>query len=206
MRRYLRNLIKMFAVCFFSYASIGVFPHEGTAQNPWESQQPVLTVTSSASEYDQFEPIVLTLTVSLEGHGTEDDHRRPTDFYVTTYEAGTIGIVSATRNGRPIQPAIGTLRFDDSPVALQIRSLRRLVGGTALTIPLDLQFAPSLGGSRLSVKLLDPAGRNSVLTYPLGERGLYVLQFVYEYTGPDHGWVHPFRGKILSNAVRFRVR
>jgi hypothetical protein len=205
MRRYLRNLVKMFALCVLSWASIGVLPNEGAADDK-RAKQPVLTATSSASEYDQFEPILLTLTLSLQGRVAEDDRRQPIAFYVTTYEAGTIGIVSATRDGKPIQPKIGTLHFDDIPVALQIRSLRRLVGGTALTIPLDLQYAALLGGSQLSMKLLHSAGRNLVLSYPLGERGLYELQFVYEYTGPDHGWVHPFRGKILSNAVRFRVR
>src|SRR5947208_159912 len=121
MRRYLRNLAKMFALCVLSWASIGVLPNEGAADDK-RAKQPVLTATSSASEYDQFESILLTLTLSLQGRVAEDDIA----FYVTTYEAGTIGIVSATRDGKPIQPKIGTLHFDDIPVALQIRSLRRL--------------------------------------------------------------------------------
>jgi hypothetical protein len=196
MRRYSRNLVKIFAVCFLSCAIIAVLPHEGTAQNPWASQ-PVLTATSSASEYSQFEPILLTLTLSLRGR----------DIYVTTYEAGTIGIVSATRDGKPIQPAIGIVDFDSNPQSLQSQALRRLTAGTAVTIPLDLLFAPLYGVSQIRVKQLDPAGTDLNLSYPLRVSGLYVLQFVYEYTGPDHSWTpRVFRGKILSNAVRFRVR
>src|SRR2546428_12411921 len=102
MRCYLRNLVKMFVLCL-SCSSIGVLPHEGAAQD--EAKRPVLTATSSASEYSQFEPILLTLTLSLQGSGAEDDRRQPVAFYVTTYEAGTIDIVSATRDGKPIEPA-----------------------------------------------------------------------------------------------------
>lgn len=156
------------------------------------------TVESAATVYDLSEPIRLTLTLHL-------DSSFQTDVTVTTFEAGTISVVSATRDERPIEPIQGTVRFEDDPVLLQIDALRTITPGDHVTIPFNVPHIPSRG-SELIVEQLEPEDKHVALIYPLMESGLYRLQFLYHYTGPDDELSHVFRGEILSNEISFHLR
>jgi hypothetical protein len=156
------------------------------------------TVSSAATSYDRSEPIRLTLSLRL-------DSSVQTDVTVTTFEAGTISVVSATRDEKPVEPLKGTVRFEDDPVLLQIDALRTLTPGDRMTIPFDVPHIPS-EGSKLIVEQLEPEDKHVALIYPLMEPGLYRLQFLYHYTGPDDGKPNIFRGEVPSNTITFRLR
>jgi hypothetical protein len=156
------------------------------------------TVRSASTEYGLSEFISLTLTLSL-------DPNARTDVTVTTFEAGTISVVSATRDGESIEAMKGAANFVEDPVLLQVRFLRTIAPGKSVTIPFEVQLVPGQG-SLLTVEQLDPQGAHTSLIYPLVGLGLYRLQFLYKYTGPDNGRPNVFRGSLLSNEVHFRLR
>src|SRR5437868_7031447 len=60
--------------------------------------QPKLTVSASKEAYDLSERIVLTLTLSLDERRHRTEHL-PAEMTVETFEADTVSVVSATRNG-----------------------------------------------------------------------------------------------------------
>jgi Effector protein len=175
--------------------------------------RPRFTVSSSKEAYDLSERIILTLTLSLNKHfslkdteeessGEEVERRAPAQVTVETFEAGTINVVSATRDGKPIEPTGGVIRFEDDPVGIQGRLLATIGPGDRVKIPFNVPHLSSQG-SRLVVVEVNPGVTNFTQIYSLQEPGLYTLQFRYHYTGPDDGKPDVFRGEILSNPVSF---
>jgi hypothetical protein len=124
---------------------------------------------------------------------------------VETFEAGTISVVSAKRNGRSIDPTKGLSRYEDDPRGIQIASLTTLTPGDQVKIPFNIPHLSSQG-SRLILVELGPESENFALIYSLKEPGLYTFQFRYHYTGPGGGKPNVFRGEILSNPVSFLLR
>jgi hypothetical protein len=172
--------------------------------------RPRFTVTSSKEAYVPTQRIMLTLTLSLKkrfwSRDTEEvEHGAPAKVTVETFEAGTISMVSATRDGKPIEPTQGLARYDDDPVGIQIDSLKTIGPGDHVAIPFDIPHLSSQG-SRLVVVELNPESENLALIYSLQEPGWYTLQFRYRYTGPEDGKPNVFRGELLSNPVSFLVR
>jgi Effector protein len=175
--------------------------------------RPRFTVSSSKEAYDLSERIILTLTLSLNKHfsptdteeessGEEVEHRDTSKVTVETFEAETISVASATRNGNPIEPTDGATRYVDGPVGIQIRSLTTIGPGDHVTIPFDIP--QSNEGSRLITAQPNPQSTTKItLIYSLAEPGWYRLQFRYHYTGPDDGKPNVFRGELLSNPVSF---
>jgi hypothetical protein len=155
-------------------------------------------VTPSKAEYDPSEKIVLTLTLRLNKHF-------PAQATVDTFDPNTISVVSATRNGKPIEPALGIVRYVDDPVYHQILSLTTIGPGDQATIPFHIPALPGKG-SRLIVVQLNPESEHVALFYSLAEPGWYTLQFRYLYIGPDSGKPNVFRGELRSNPVTFRIR
>jgi hypothetical protein len=160
---------------------------------------PTFTVTSSAPEYDRSEPIRLTLTLSL-------DSNLQTPVTVSTFKSGSISIALAMRNGASISPTEGAVRFVQAPKLLQIASLTTIAPGEHVIIPFEVTLVPGQG-SRLIVERINPEGSHDALIYSLTEPGQYVLQFLYQYTGPENDESPSvFRGEVLSNTIRFRLR
>jgi hypothetical protein len=155
------------------------------------------TVSSARREYALSEPVILTLTLKLNPHFQGQ-------MTVATFEAGTISVRSATRNGTPISSTTGSVRFIDDPVTMQIASLRTISPGDHVTIPFNIPRI-SNQGSDLIVKQIELLG-NVTSIYPLTEPGLYRVQFLYHYTGPDDGKPNVFRDEVLSNQISFRLR
>jgi Effector protein len=169
--------------------------------------RPRFTVSSSKEAYDLSERIVLTLTLSLDERLSRKDteeveHRDTSKVTVETFEAETISVASATRNGKPIEATDGATRYVDGPVGIQIRSLTTIDPGDHVTIPFDIP--QSNEGSRLITAQPNPQSTTKIaLIYSLAEPGWYRLQFRYRYTGPDGGKPNVFRGELLSNPVSF---
>jgi hypothetical protein len=154
--------------------------------------RPEFNAVASKQDYDRPEQIRLTLTLSLDRHVWTKSQ-----VTVATFEAGTISVVSI-RNGKPIQPSISSVDFENHPRSMQIASLKTIARGDVVTIPFE--------GSRLVMRELNPDRNDIALVYPLTEPGLYTLRFRYHYTGPDGGKPNVFRGVLLSNPVSFRVK
>jgi Effector protein len=177
--------------------------------------RPKFTVSSSKEAYDPSERIILKLTLSLPKHFRPSDeeerdkeeieHRTPAQVTVETFEADTISVVSARRNGEAIKPTLGTVRYLDNPVMHEVRSLTTIGPGDHAAIPFIIPGLPNQG-SRLITVRLNPESEHLALIYSLAEPGWYTLQFRYLYTGPDGGKPNVFRGELRSNPASFLVR
>lgn len=164
-----------------------------------ERREPLaFTVTPSARAYERSERITLTLALGL-------DRRARAGATVTTYGPGSIRVVSARRDGKAITPLEGTANFEVDPFLLQTTFLTTIGPGERVTIPFAVPQVPG-AGSVLIVERLDPDGAHTSRIYPLEKPGLYTFRFLYRYTGPDDGRPNVFRGEVLSNTVRFRLR
>jgi hypothetical protein len=180
---------------------------------------PALTVTTSAPAYDRFEPIMLRATVGLHAPSMKEKKNaqgkidqvedqtanRSGEVTVATFEAGTIKVISASVDGKPIVPSFALVRFVDDPVLAQVGSLRTMEPREHVLIPLDTSNVPGTG-SHLIVEELHQVVGNIAWIYSLTKPGLYKLQLAYQYTGPDNGSANVFRDRILSNVVTFTVR
>jgi hypothetical protein len=157
------------------------------------------TVSSARPEYALSEPVRLTLTLSL-------NPQSRTEMTVTTYEPGTISVVSATRDGKPISSTEGGANFEVDPILLQVEFLKTIAPGDNVTIPFVVPHIPDQG-SLLIVHHLDPdRAAHGSRSYPLAEPGLYTLKFLYHYVGRDGGKPNVFRGEVSSNTISFRLR
>jgi hypothetical protein len=169
--------------------------------------RPRFIVTSSKGAYDLSERIVLTFTLRLNKRfrardREEIENRAPAEMTVETFEAGTISVVSATRDGKPIQPTNGAARYLDDFGGIQIRSLTTIGPGNHVTIPFDIP--QSNEGSQLITVQPNPQSSTKIaLIFSLAEPGWHTFQFRYHYTGPDGGKPNVFRGALLSNPVGF---
>jgi hypothetical protein len=172
--------------------------------------RPRFIVSSSKEAYDPSERIILTLTLSLKKHfrpkdAEEIENHALAQVTVETFEEGTITVVSATRNGKPIEPTLGVDRFLSDPVQTQVNSLKTIGSGEHVTIPFSIPVLPGQG-SRLIVVRLHPESEHHALIYSLARPGWYTLQFRYLYTGLDDGKPNVFRGELISNPVSFLLR
>ena len=172
----------------------------GSSINVQIGQFPLtFTVSSAKSEYALSDPISLTLTLSLNPHfGTE--------MSVTSYEVGTISVISATRDGKPISPTEGAADFEMDPILFQVESLKIIAPGDRVAIPFVVRHVPG-HGSLLIVEELNPDKDDHLSrVFSLAEPGLYTFQFLYHYTGPDGGKRNVFRDEVSSNTISFRLR
>jgi hypothetical protein len=195
-----------------------VFVCEGIADSSDErSLRPTFSVSSFKKVYDASEPVILTLTLGLTGEPENSEHwvgrqgarrqkAKPAGgITVATFEAGTIDVAFAGRDGHLIVPILTTARFEDDSGLLQLASLTRISPGEHVTIPFNVPFVANRG-SKLIVEQIVPESDTLAFIYSLAEPGKYTLQLFYHYTGPSNGMPNVFRDRIGSNPVSFIVR
>jgi hypothetical protein len=210
------QFMKMLSGALYGVLLTIAFVSDGIADSSDElSLRPTLSASSSKKVYKALEPVILTLTLSLPGESEKVERsgdgrgfRRPGregGVTVATFEAGTIDVDVAIRNGHFIEPTLTVVHFVDDPTVRQVASLTRIFPGERTIIPFDVPFQ-SDRGSELVVKQIVPESETLGFVYSLAKPGRYTLQFSYHYTGPTDGTHHVFRDKIRSNTISFLVR
>ena len=136
---------------------------------------PEFVIKPSATSYDRSEPINLIFSLRLGRRHIASTHeitrhvsKSSPKLTVSTFDAGTIGVIFATRDGLAIEPSKGSIRFYENPPQLQVASLRTLGPGHRIEIPFKLLLLPS--GIRMMPNAVDlvkskhQAGGGSLLT------------------------------------------
>jgi hypothetical protein len=99
---------KAFRQLFHILVALLVLTHGGVAgASDGAAPVPKFSATSSAAEYNLFEPIELDLSISFEhqhfhGNGDQKILNSGPKATVATFDAGTVSVVIVTRNGAPI--------------------------------------------------------------------------------------------------------
>jgi hypothetical protein len=158
-------------------------------------------VTPSKRRYAVGEQVDLRLALRLAS-------RARSGVSVSTYANGTVHVrsVKRTRRGkrRPIRPHRSVMDFEEDPLLVQVESLTTIAPGEKATIPYDVELDGTAGVVLTDVRLRR-SQEHVALVYRLTGPGLYTLRLSYRYAGRSGGKANVFRGRLLSNRVRFRV-
>lgn len=155
-----------------------------------------LKVSSSKPTYKSGEPIRLELTLTNNSLDA---------LSVSPRWEGNISVVSLSRNGVKIQPVDTFTFYEVALVTVLKHSLISIKPSEDNSFIWGTRYDEQLSGQVLQTVALNAQYPHPSSLYPIKEPGIYKLNLVYQYSGPNGAANNVFISKTNHAEVKFTV-